>query len=99
MIDSHFWFALGITALLELVLHWAPWPRTLPRVVAYTFGVAGILLGAGLWLIPTGQGAIYLGLIAVCAAAGLGTVTGYGVDWVRNLIVRASLAGHHGADE
>ena len=93
MTDPYFLFALAITAMLELILHWFPWPRTLPRVVAYVLGVAGILLGCGLWLIPTGRGSLFLGLVAMCVAGGIGTVVGYAVDWVRNLIIRASL-GH-----
>lgn len=33
MFDNWFWFGMTVSALGELLLHWAPWPRTLPRVV------------------------------------------------------------------
>jgi hypothetical protein len=89
MLDYKFASALLITALLELALHWVPWPRTLPRVVAYTVGVAGILIGCGLWLITTGRRQEFYGIVAICLAAGVGTLVGYGLDKLGNLIVRA----------
>lgn len=41
---------LGTTALLLFVGHWFPWPHDLHRLAAYAYGVASILIGAGLWL-------------------------------------------------
>lgn len=90
-----FWFGLTVAALGELILHWAPWPRTLPRVVAYFLGVLVILIGCAIWLIPSGRSHDMLGLLAIAAAAGLATLLGYGVDWLMNLFVRSRINGRH----
>lgn len=91
MTDTY-WYALAITALVELVLHWAPWPRPLHRIGAYSVGVAGILLGAALWLIPSGHAAMFAALVLLCAVAGAATGLGYAIDAVRNLIVRTMVS-------
>ena len=96
MTEIWYWFGLTVAALGELILHWAPWPRALPRVVAYTLGVLVILLGCALWLIPTGRAAIFAGLTGIVVAAGLATALGYGIDRLMNLLVRTRLHDRHG---
>lgn len=88
MIEIWFWFGLTVAFLGELLLHWAPWPRTLPRVVAYALGVLVILIGCAIWLIPTGRSREMLGIAAIVVASGLSTLLGYGIDWVQALFVR-----------
>lgn len=93
-----FWFGLVVTALVELVLHWYPWPRALPRVVSYMLGVAAILLGCAIWLLGIQQIRILLGIVGICAAAGLATLLGWGVDWLHNLLVRVSVSHERNAE-
>jgi len=40
------------TAMLLVIGHWAPWPKRLHRLAAYTYGVASILAGQVVWLLP-----------------------------------------------
>lgn len=91
MLENSFWFAVVFAALGELLLHWAPWPRTLPRVVAYVLGVLVILIGCAIWLIPSGHSQVLIGMAGVTVAAGLATVLGYAIDRLGNLLVRTRL--------
>lgn len=91
MTSHWFWFAVAVAFLGELLLHWAPWPRTLPRVAAYVLGVLVILISCALWLIPGGRGSILIGIVLITVAAGLATVIGYAIDRLGNLSVRSRL--------
>ena len=44
-------FSLGaiLTMLLLALGHWFPWPRKLPRLRAYVYGVASIGVGCTIW--------------------------------------------------
>lgn len=83
----------ALTVALELAGHWAPWPRKLPRLLAYGYGVASILAGAAVVL----DGRTWRRLAWLSAAAGAATAGGHGIDRILNLWVR-SRAGHHGSD-
>lgn len=88
MFGNLFWYAITVVFMGELLLHWAPFPRTLPRIVAYGLGLATILVGCAIWLIPTGNGLVFVGVLVICIAAGIATLLGYGVDALLNLLVR-----------
>jgi hypothetical protein len=78
----------GLVAALELAGHWAPWPRKLPRLLAYGYGVLAILAGATVVL----DRRSWLRLAALSAAAGAATAAAYGGDRVLNWWARG-LAG------
>lgn len=80
---DNFWFGLILTALLLLVGHWLPWPKKLPRLLAYAYGVGCILLGLAVWLLPA-DWRTWLGIGAFCAAGGLATLAAYAYDTWRN---------------
>lgn len=80
----------ALTAALELAGHWAPWPKRLPRPIAYSYGVAAILAGAA--LVVDRRTVARLTLLST--AAGAATVAGYAIDRCLNLWAR-NRAGHH----
>lgn len=86
---SHAVAGAALAAALEIAGHWAPWPRRLPRLIAYGYGVAAILVGAHIAL----DRASYRRLTAISAAAGLATAAGYLIDHILNQLVKQS-AGH-----
>lgn len=71
---------LGTTALLLFVGHWFPWPHDLHRLAAYAYGVASILIGAGLWLWASGMRDVWVGLVFLSLVAGLATGLAYLID-------------------
>lgn len=77
---SMFGIGLSITVLFLLVGHWFPWPRPLPRLHAYTYGVGAIIAGVAIWKIPQGDWVTPLGLVVMSAAAGFAVWFGYAVD-------------------
>lgn len=103
MPDSYF-YGLAATALTILVLHWFPWPSgKLHRLAAYTFGVASILAGQAVWLLPisppqnwgaggaegAGGAALWLAIASFALVAGAATAIAWFADWVLNLRVRS----------
>lgn len=66
----------ALTGALELVGHWAPWPKQLHRVAAYTWGVGAIL--AGVTVVTERRTWLHIALL--CATGGAATVAGYLVD-------------------
>ena len=82
-------YGLTTTALLLLVGHWLPWPHKLHRLWAYVYGVTSIYLGIYIWL---GWGLTFWTLCAFPVVGGMATGLAYGYDWLRNLIIRASLS-------
>ena len=83
-----FWYGLAIEVLLLALFHWAPWPRRLPRIVAYVIGVGALLVGAAVWLLPLGQCQIVAGLTLLAVAGGLAIAACWGIDWLLNLNAR-----------
>jgi hypothetical protein len=88
MFGIGFWFGLTLTALLLIAGHWAPWPRRLHRLAAYSYGVTTILLGAGLWLLLVDQWPVWLGLLAFAFIGGATTAAGWLIDWALNARLR-----------
>jgi hypothetical protein len=86
---------LLITGSLLAIGHWFPWPKRLPRLAAYAYGVGCLLIGQAVWLTPTGQAALWWRLAAFAAVAGAVTAGCYGIDWALN----AWLRGRHGRAE
>ena len=108
MPDSYF-YGLAATALTILVLHWFPWPSgKLHRLAAYTFGVASILAGQAVWLLPlsppqncevpfclwegAGGAALWLAIASFALVAGAATAFAWFADWVLNLRVRSVIS-------
>lgn len=89
MFGERFFLGLLIAALLLAVAHWFPWPKGLHQLVAYVIGVAAILAGAGIWLLPAGYGWTWLGLVGFAVVSGAVTGLAYLVDWLLNLWVRS----------
>lgn len=85
-----------VTGLLLAVGHWAPWPRKLHRLLAYSYGCASILAGQALWLLPAHADA-WWGLVGFAVAGGAATAGCYGIDWALN--ARLQLHVHRGHDE
>lgn len=82
---------VGLTAALELAGHWAPWPRRLPRLLAYGYGVVAILAGGAVVL----DRRSWRRVAWLTVAAGAATAVGHGADRLLNLWAR-NLAGAHG---
>lgn len=79
----------ALTAALELAGHWAPWPRRLPRLLAYGYGVVAILAG-GAVVLDRGS---WRRVAWLAVAAGAATGIGHGLDRALNAWARV-LAGH-----
>lgn len=80
----------ALTAALELAGHWAPWPRRLPRLLAYVYGLLAILAGAAVIL----DRRTWQRVFGISAAAGMATLAGYVIDKLLNAWARR-LAGHY----
>ena len=90
---EHWRLATGIavTGLLYAVQHWAPWPRKLTRLEAYTIGTATLWIGLAIWMAPA---RVFWISLAFPAVAGLSVGGSYLVDRVLNWRQRADL--HNG---
>lgn len=66
----------ALAASLELVGHWAPWPKRLHRIAAYVYGTLAILTGIA---VATERKTLAR-VFGICASAGLATVAAYIVD-------------------
>lgn len=70
-----------LTVLLLAVEHWFPWTeQPLPRIKAYTYGVAAILAGFWLWRLLNDDWLTPAGLTFLSAAGGLMVVLAYKWD-------------------
>lgn len=97
MFNRDFTYGVILTCLLLAVGHWFPWPRRLPRLAAYSYGVASILAGAAVWLLPRGAGDVALGMTLIALAGGLATALCWGIDALLNGWARWR-AGHDERD-
>lgn len=88
MLDRNLAFGLVTTALLLAVGHWLLAPHLLHRLIAYTYGVACILAGTGIWLSLIGQTRIWVGLVGFAVIGGATVCMAYGVDWALNAWLR-----------
>lgn len=89
MFGIEFAFGLTLTSLILLVGHWFPWPRRLPRLLAYAYGVGAILAGTAIWLGLLGLWSTWFGLLAFAVIGGAVTAIAYGIDRLLNLWLRA----------
>ncbi|RPJ25070.1 MAG: hypothetical protein EHM35_15835 [Planctomycetaceae bacterium] len=96
------WLGCALTAAVEAVLHWAPWPRWLGKEMqkpaTYVVGMVPILVIFSAWMLvrkPSARHAIF-GLHAITASAGAAVIGGYELDkkggWLTKLRV---FGGHH----
>lgn len=79
----------ALTAALELAGHWAPWPRRLPRLLAYGYGTLAIIVGAAVIV----DRRTVARLATLSAAAGAATLAGHAIDRGLNRWARQR-AGH-----
>lgn len=89
MFGERFLLGLLIAGLLLAVAHWFPWPKGLHQLVAYVIGVAAILTGAGIWLLPAGYGWVWLGLASFAVVSGAVTGICWGIDALLKLWVKS----------
>ncbi len=79
-----------LSALLQLLLHWFPWQMIfrngLPRLLAYSFGMLGILLPFSGLMILWQEWSALVALWAVVVASGLAVIKAYGLDWMLNRV-------------
>jgi len=87
---SHAVAGAALAAALELAGHWAPWPRRLPRLLAYSYGVAVILIGALVALDHTA----WRRIVGVSVAAGGAVAASHMLDHALNQSIRQQV-GHH----
>lgn len=76
---------LALTVVLLLAGHWFPWfrfiGRKLPRLLAYTYGVAAIWIGFFTWrYLGLGDIETPLGLAILCIAGGISVIIAYKID-------------------
>ena len=69
----------------EAFLHYFPWMkffkgRTLPRLLAYIFGVLGLMVPFTVWLMQESNLEIVIGLWKVIVAGGITVMALYGLD-------------------
>lgn len=79
LFDGTFWAGAGTTVAILLIGHWIPW--RLPRLAAYAYGTASILLGVLVWLFAQRLYEMALGVWFIAAVGGLAVLAAYGVDW------------------
>jgi len=92
-------YALVVIAFtIEAFLHYFPWrlvfKKELPRIIAYTLGVLGILLPFSAWLYEQGYTQVLFTLWITTVSAGASVCLWYLVDWLLERINTASEAHH-----
>ena len=83
--ELRFSTGLLVTGATLAAAHWLPWWKRLPRLMAYTVGVACILLGQGCWL---GFDRRWRRLVVFSGVAGGGVLGAYGLDLWHNTKAR-----------
>lgn len=75
-----------LAVLCELALHWFPWRMVfvngLPRVLAYTSGMLGIVLPFSGLLVLWGELLVLAVLWLVVVSCGVAVTGAYGLDWL-----------------
>lgn len=81
-----------LVVALEALLHWLPWRKwwgkDLPRLVAYTLGLLGIMGPFSLWLMDQGEIDVLQILWIVVVSAGFTVLAAYGLDRYMDLETR-----------
>ncbi len=93
MFTIQFVFGLTVTTGLLLIGHWAPWPRKLRRLEAYTYGVTSILAGQAVWLGLQHEWQLLLSSAAFAGVGGVVVGSAYLLDWILNQLIRNRLPG------
>jgi len=100
---------VALTMAMELGLHYFPWRmllkgRELPRVVAYIFGVCGLMIPFSVWLWLRGEIVVIAVLWLFIIAGGLTVLGLYGLDRLLDFEMRdieadeeRALRNKHGA--
>jgi len=87
------WTVIVMVMMAEFGLHYFPWKmllrgRELPRLVAYTLGLLGMMGPFTAWLWDRGDLEIIQTLWIVIVSAGLMVLALYGLDHYLDLIMR-----------
>ncbi|NIV31591.1 MAG: hypothetical protein GWN58_19525 [Anaerolineae bacterium] len=86
MFPLSFYAGIGLAVGLLLVGHWFPWPRPLPRLWRYIYGVSSILAGIAAWLLVSGQYIVMVGITVIACAGGLAVIISYQIDHIVRLM-------------
>ena len=87
------WMVIVMVMMAEFGLHYFPWKmllrgRELPRLMAYTLGLLGMMGPLTAWLWDRGEADVIQALWAVIVSAGLMVFALYGLDHYLDLIMR-----------
>jgi hypothetical protein len=87
-----------LVVFIQIALHYFRWKevlqgRELPRVVAYTLGVAGMMVPFTAWLIQEGSREVAQALWLVIVGAGAAVAISYALDWVVDLAWKVRESG------
>jgi hypothetical protein len=87
------WTVIVIVVLTEGLLHYIPWRKALrgkelPRLVAYTLGLLGMMVPLTVWLLERNDMEIVQALWAVVMSAGVTVFALYGLDHYLDLIMK-----------
>lgn len=79
------WILIAFVMITEAFLHYFPWRkllkgRELPRLMAYVFGVLGLMIPFTLWLLERDEIAVVIILWKVIVAGGIIVFALYGLD-------------------
>ena len=92
------WMLIALVMMAEFCLHYLPWKmllrgRELPRVMAYTLGMLGLMVPFTAWLWKRGEMEIIQTLWMAIIAGGLMVFALYGFDHYLELEMRNIEAG------
>lgn len=87
------WMVIVMVMMAEFGLHYFPWKmllrgRELPRLMAYTLGLLGMMGPLTAWLWDRGEVEVIQTLWTVIVSAGLMVFALYGLDHYLDLIMR-----------
>lgn len=87
------WTVIVMVMMAEFGLHYFPWRvllrgRELPRLVAYTLGLLGMMGPLTVWLFLHSEMEVLLAVWSVIVSAGLTVFALYGLDHYLDLIMK-----------
>ena len=79
------WILIALVMITEAFLHYFPWMKllkgkTLPRLLAYIFGVLGLMVPFTVWLLEHSNVNVAVTLWKVIVAGGVMVTALYGLD-------------------
>jgi len=82
-------YALAVVIVVLAIWwgHYFRWPAKLPPLLAYSYGVATILGGVAIWMLPAGYSNLFLLILGIAVAAGAATGFAYLWDWGQKKIM------------